>query len=206
MKNFKFVALFLVALLALSGCNSDEDSTQNTTTTQSNLAYKTGDEIALKSIIGSSATLIRTDDGFRLKDSDKILMFDIFGTYCAPCQKEAPHLMDFQLKNADKFMLIGLIHFEDVSDEYILENFSKKYNAYYFITNSKENSKIIDQILNDISYNRALSIPFKVVLKNGKYQTLSDNLGNGAIGNKFYLGEVSTNTISQDIDKILNAN
>ncbi|MBE6429480.1 MULTISPECIES: thioredoxin [Campylobacter] len=203
MKNIKFIALFLAIFIALSGCSNDESNT--TQTSQSNL-YKTGDEIELTSIIGSKATIIRTENGFKLKDSDKILMLDIFGTYCAPCQKEAPHLMDFQLKNADKFMIIGLIHFEDVSDEYVLENFSKKYNAYYFISNSKENSKIIDQALNDISYNRALSIPFKVVLKDGKYQNLSDNLGGTTTQNKFYLGEVSTNTISQDIDKILDAN
>lgn len=203
MKNIKFITIILVALLALSGCGNNESN--STQTSQSNL-YKTGDEIELTSIIGSKATIVRTENGFKLKDSDKILMLDIFGTYCAPCQKEAPHLMDFQLKNADKFMIIGLIHFEDVSDEYVLENFSKKYNAYYFISNSKENSKIIDQALNDISYNRALSIPFKVVLKDGKYQNLSDNLGSTTTQNKFYLGEVSTNTISQDIDKILDAN
>ncbi|WP_096027313.1 thioredoxin [Campylobacter lanienae] len=203
MKNIKFIALFLIALFALNGCN--QDKTTQTQIEQSNY-YKTGDEIELTSIIGTKATIIRTENGFKFKDSDKILMLDIFGTYCAPCQKEAPHLMDFQLKNADKFMIIGLIHFEDVSDEYVLENFSKKYNAYYFIANSKENSKIIDQILNDISYNRALSIPFKVVLKDGIYQSLSDNIDGTAVGNKFYLGEVSTNTISQDIDKILNAN
>lgn len=203
MKSIKFIALFLVAFLALSGCSNEQSNT--TQLTQSN-SYKTGDEIELTSIIGSKATIVRTENGFKLKDSDKILMIDIFGTYCAPCQKEAPHLMDFQLKNADKFMIIGLIHFEDVNDEYVLENFSKKYNAYYFIANSKENSKIIDQILNDINYNRALSIPFKVVLKNGKYQSLSDNLNDTVVGNKFYLGEVSTNIISQDIDKILNEN
>ena len=202
MKNIKFIALFLMALFALNGCN--QDKTTQTQIEQSNY-YKTGDEIELTSIIGTKATIIRTENGFKLKDSDKILMLDIFGTYCAPCQKEAPHLMDFQLKNADKFMIIGLIHFEDVSDEYVLENFSKKYNAYYFIANSKENSKIIDQILNDINYNRALSIPFKVVLKDGIYQSLSDNINGTTVGNKFYLGEVSTSTISQDIDKILHA-
>ena len=203
MKNIKFIALFLMALFAPNECN--QDKTTQTPIEQSNY-YKTGDEIELTSIIGTKATIIRTETGSTLKDSDKILMLDIFGTYCAPCQKEAPHLMDFQLKNADKFMIIGLIHFEDVSDEYVLENFSKKYNAYYFIANSKENSKIIDQILNDISYNRALSIPFKVVLKDGIYQSLSDNINGTTVGNKFYLGEVSTSTISQDIDKILNAN
>ena len=95
MKSIKFIALFLVAFLALSGCSNEQSNT--TQLTQSN-SYKTGDEIELTSIIGSKATIIRTENGFKLKDSDKILMIDIFGTYCAPCQKEAPHLMDFNLK------------------------------------------------------------------------------------------------------------
>ena len=92
MKNIKFIALFLAIFIALSGCSNDESNA--TQASQSNL-YKTGDEIELTSIIGSKATIIRTENGFKLKDSDKILMLDIFGTYCAPCQKEAPHLMDF---------------------------------------------------------------------------------------------------------------
>lgn len=167
--------------------------------------YKVGDSIELVSIAGAKITLKRTQNGFKLDSSDKIIMFDIFGTYCTPCQKEAPYLMDYQNKNNDDFLMIGLIYFENISNKDIIDNFVKKYNAYYFISNSKENNRLVEQILNDIKYNRALEIPFKVVLKDGIYQDLSDNLGerNGQRA-KFYLGELKTNLLSEDIKRIKN--
>lgn len=191
---FSFLVIFLV------GCNNDTQ-----TTTQTFKPYKTGDEITLNSVVDTNITIVRTEDGFKLKNSNKIIMFDIFGTFCPPCQQEAPHLMDYQLKHADDFMIIGLIYFEKITDAGIVDNFSKKYNAYYFITNSKENSRLVDQILNDINYKQALQIPFKVVLKNGIYQKLSDTVGTGHL-NDFYLGGVETDQISQDIDRIKSEN
>ncbi|ALV24343.1 putative periplasmic thioredoxin [Campylobacter iguaniorum] len=196
----KIILALSFCMLVLVGCGSSEKEA-----TTSFKPYNTGDEIELTSVVGTKATLIREQNGFKLKGSDKIVMFDIFGTYCPPCQKEAPHLMDYQLKNSDDFMIIGLIHFEKVSDKDIIENFSKKYNAYYFITNSDSNPRLIEQILSDIDYKRALQLPFKVVLKNGVYQVLTDTLGMSQT-NKFYLGEITTNVISKDISRIRSAN
>ncbi|ANE35769.1 putative periplasmic thioredoxin [Campylobacter iguaniorum] len=196
----KIILALSFCMLVLVGCGSSEEEA-----TTSFKPYNTGDEIELTSVVGTKATLIREQNGFKLKGSDKIVMFDIFGTYCPPCQKEAPHLMDYQLKNSDDFMIIGLIHFEKVSDKDIIENFSKKYNAYYFITNSDSNPRLIEQILSDIDYKRALQLPFKVVLKNGVYQVLTDTLGMSQT-NKFYLGEITTNVISKDISRIRSAN
>lgn len=184
------MAIFMI------GC--DEETTS---VTQSSFSpYKQGEKVTLKSVAGGEVTLIRDEKGFKIDGSSKILMFDIFGTYCDPCRAEAPHLMDFQLKNSENFMMIGLIHFEDISDEQVLNTFTKKYNAYYFISNSKENDRLISQILDDISYKHALSIPFKVVLKDGKYQNLT-NLAGGSDVN-YYLGAVSTDTIQKDFNKI----
>ena len=111
--------------------------------------------------------------------------------------------MNYQLKNADKFMVIGLVSFDKATDEEVVENFAKKFNAYYFISNSKENARITGQILADIDYKRALEIPFKVVLKDGVYQMLSDNLGErGGEMAKYYLGAVTTETIAKDVARI----
>ncbi|MCD8476818.1 MAG: TlpA family protein disulfide reductase, partial [Sulfurospirillum sp.] len=60
--------------------------------------------------------------------------------------------MDFQLQNSDDVMLIGLNFLEEVSDEYVIENFAAKYNAYYFISNSPKNKKVVETILQDIAY------------------------------------------------------
>lgn len=198
LKSLIFLGIFTFFL----ACENSEQSTLHSSPPR---VFKENEIIELKSISQANIKLIRTPRGFKLANSDKIIMFDIFGTYCAPCKKEAPHLMDYQLKNQDKFMIIGLIHFEKISDEAIIENFSKKYNAYYFISNSSQNADIIAQILRDIEYKNALEIPFKVVLKDGVYQMLSDNLGErGGKKALYYLGEVSTDIIAKDIENFKN--
>ncbi len=198
LKSLIFLGIFTFFL----ACENSEQSTLHSSPQR---VFKENEIIELKSISQANIKLIRTPRGFKLANSDKIIMFDIFGTYCAPCKKEAPHLMDYQLKNQDKFMIIGLIHFEKISDEAIIENFAKKYNAYYFISNSSQNADIIAQILRDIEYKNALEIPFKVVLKDGVYQMLSDNLGErGGKKALYYLGEVSTDIIAKDIENFKN--
>jgi len=145
---------------------------------------------------------LRKNGGFVIEDDEeKIIMFDIFGTFCAPCQEEAPSLMDFQLQNSDDVMLIGLNFFEEVSDEYVVENFAAKYNAYYFISNAPTNKKLVQTILSDIKYKETLQVPFKVILKDGAYQKITDIYNNNP-ENKFYLGKVGLDIIQKDIDKL----
>lgn len=201
----KFIKFILVVFLAafLGACGDEQKSVVESAKFT---PFKTGEKITLKSVVGNEITLVRTEKGFKLDGSDKILMLDIFGTYCEPCKAEAPHLMDFSLKNADEFMLVGLIYFESITDKEIIENFVKKYNAYYFIANSKENERIVKQILSDINYQRALSIPFKVVFKDGIYQNLTDINDGDPKGRNYYLGQVSTAVITKDFGKIKNGN
>lgn len=200
MKILKVIlAVFLINFFI--GCGND-DRQKSVVETAKFEPFKTGEKINLKSVTGNEITLVRTEKGFKLDGGNKILMLDIFGTYCEPCKAEAPHLMDFSLKNSENFMLVGLIHFEKITDKEIIENFVKKYNAYYFIANSSQNERIVKQILSDIDYKRALSIPFKVVFKDGVYQTLTDINEHSPSGVKYYLGQVSTSVITQDFEKI----
>lgn len=102
--------------------------------------------------------------------------------------------------------MVGLIYFEDITDAQVIENFTKKFNAYYFIANSKQNERIVGQILSDIDYRHALSIPFKVVLKDGKYQRLTDINEGDERGKPYYLGMVDTDVIKSDIARIKDGN
>ena len=199
MKKLLLVLLCAFALVFL-GCDKNESESYSL---GEYAPFKDGEEISLKSVSGASVSLVRTDKGFVLKNSDKIVMLDIFGTFCAPCKAEAPHLMDYQL-NHDDFMLIGLITFEQISDKDVIEKFIKPFNAYYFIANEGEkNERLISQVLADIGYDSALSLPFKVVLKGGKYELLSDNLGErGGKEALYYLGAVSSELVAKDLEKI----
>lgn len=192
-----YIKLLLAALMVtfFLGCSQEEKALQKET-------YKQGDTIKLTSIMGSEITLLRKESGFVIKgDEDKIVFVDIFGTFCKPCQEEAPELMNFQLKNSDDLVVIGLSYLEEVTDEYVMENFVSKYNAYYFIVNSDKNKKIVDTITEDIDYNKAVSVPFKVVLKDGKYQNVTDVYEDNP-DNKFYIGKVAMDVIQEDIDRI----
>ena len=195
MKRTLFLLPFLLSFFLL-GCFQESKPV----VTLVKETYKEGEKIELKSVAGAKLALLRTAKGFVIEGSeDKIILIDIFGTFCAPCQEEAPSLMDFQLQNSNDVFLLGLNHLEEVSDEYVVENFAAKYNAYYFISNAPQNKKIIETIVQDIAYKSSLQVPFKVVLKEGVFQTVSDVYSNNP-ENKFYIGKVPLEVIQKDID------
>lgn len=201
----KILAFLTFAFLALNftGCGDDE---QPVTQTQNFKEFAPGEEISLKSVVGKELTLVRKGGGFAIKGAeDKTIMFDIFGTFCQPCKDEAPSLMEYQLKNAENFTLIALTHFENVTDKYVVDEFMKKFHGFYFISNDQaKNDRIIEQITRDIDYKHEIALPFKVVLKDGVYQTLTD-VDSKNFGVKYYLGGVKTAHLKADLEKIVGA-
>ena len=194
----KILTLFLISLaFFLNACSKEEES-QNDFMFEE---YHKGDKIVLNSVNGGSKTLIRTDKGFVVEGEEgKVLMFDFFGTFCTPCKEEALDLSKLWKNNSSKFIIIGLTHFEDVSDETV-KKFADDYGAYYFLSNSSSNDRIIAQILKDIDYQNMEQLPFKVVLKNGIYQKISDYWNNNTPTN-FYLGKIPTELMQEDLNKI----
>ena len=201
-KTIRAIFAALVCAIFLAGCGEDETAKAPAKIE----GYKTGEEIALKSVFGKDLTLKRVEGGFVIKgEEDKILMFDIFGTFCPPCQKEAPDLTKFQIDNLNDFTIVALTHFENVTSEYVVENFAQKYNAFYFISNdAKINDRLAAQILEDIKYERLESVPIKMVLKGGVYQELTD-VDSGKPGVKYYLGGIRLDAMTKDYERIKNA-
>ncbi|EMJ8698525.1 redoxin domain-containing protein [Campylobacter upsaliensis] len=187
---------FLIAFLFMACANED---------VKNELDFKEfalGEKVLLRSVNGGEKTFLRKEKGFVIEgEEDKILMFDFFGTFCQPCKEEALELSKLWQNNSKHFVIIGLSHFEEVSDEEVLK-FAKDYNAFYFLSNSKEKDRLIAQILKDISYQNMELLPFKVVLKDGVYQNVSDFWNKGKKV-QFYLGKVPSELIQEDINTIL---
>ncbi|EAJ6107286.1 TlpA family protein disulfide reductase [Campylobacter jejuni] len=194
----KILALILISLAFFLNACSKEEEIQNDFMFEE---YHKGDKIVLNSVNGGSKTLIRTDKGFVVEGEEgKVLMFDFFGTFCTSCKEEALDLSKLWKNNSSKFIIIGLTHFEDVSDETV-KKFADDYGAYYFLSNGSSNDRIIAQILKDIDYQNMEQLPFKVVLKNGIYQKISDYWNNNTPTN-FYLGKIPTELMQEDLNKI----
>lgn len=198
----KYLFAMLCTCLFFTACSKEEPVEDDYAIEE----FKKGEEIVLKSVSGGELTLVRTQKGFILKnDPKKVLMFDFFGTFCNPCKQEAALLNQYYLKNKAKLELIGLTHFENVKDEEV-RKFAFNYSAYYFLSNMKINDRIIAQVLKDISYKSMEQLPFKVVLKDGKYQRLSDYWDkNNKKGVEYYLGKIPTSFMQADLNRILGA-
>ena len=194
------VLVSVILVLLFAGCGTKEG-------TATRPIYKNGDKVELTNVYGNQKlTLLRKDGGFVLEsDPKKMVILDIFGTFCGPCQSEAPKITNFVNKNRDNFVFIGLNYLEDVTNDYVVKNFTEKFAAYYFIANKSNghnNDKLVDTIAHDIGYPSAIQVPFKVVLKDGKYQKLTDTEGDDP-NIQYYIGAVDLNIIQSDIDKIL---
>lgn len=181
MKKLLILLSFFMAIF--TGCNEDKEKSE----------LKNGDILVLKSWDNQELKLERTEKGFKIQDSDKILLIDIFGTFCAPCRAEAPLLFDIQSKNIDDLVILGLSWAEEADNEK-LKNFAKTHNAYYFITNDKRADLIVETIANDINYNTQVQLPFKVIFKDGKYEKFGENY--------FILGKADEGLLVNSINKL----
>ncbi|MDR0761951.1 MAG: TlpA family protein disulfide reductase [Campylobacteraceae bacterium] len=193
----KYLIVIFCALL-MFGCTDKEDIIPKSS------ALKVGESIELTSVHSAKIKIKRVEGGLIQEGKENaVLIIDIFGTFCEPCKKEAPALMNLQLKHISNMTLIGLSYFEDVDEKYIIENFAKPYNAYYFIAkNSPANKALADTVTEDIKYKSLISLPFKVVLKDGKYRNVTD-IWENKTDNKYYIGAVDTAVIEKDLERIL---
>lgn len=167
-------SLFLLICLIFFGCKQNELSTK---------------EISFRSVFGQNLTLQTTKGSLKIKDSNKILIIDIFGTFCAPCKVEAKALTKFQIDHKDKIQILALNYGEKLSDEEIINSFVKPFNAYYFISNSDQTKNLVKQILKDINFKEKFGLPLKVIFKDGVLQS-------------YFLGQITTKELQEQIDRI----
>jgi thiol-disulfide isomerase/thioredoxin len=101
-------------------------------------------DLALKTISGDTIKLHFKDDGIVFdKYRNKIIILDVFTTWCPPCLESIAHLNQLQKQYKKDLQIIGILMEEDKRNSEVLA-FKRKYNIKYFITNSKENFKLVD--------------------------------------------------------------
>lgn len=137
MKNIvKHLALFIIlsALFsALTGCGSSPTPTSNTGT-----ANTGGGETKKSDYPAMPATIMQAEnkglDGAKIKLEDykgKVVVVNLWATWCGPCRKEMPHLVELQNQYKDKgFEMVGL-SIEEADTEQMVKDFAKEMNLNY---------------------------------------------------------------------------
>ncbi|MDD5716751.1 MAG: TlpA disulfide reductase family protein [Sulfuricurvum sp.] len=129
-------------------------------------------EFTLSDTQGKSYTVEKQGTNFTLDaGKDKVVLFDIFATWCPPCQAEVQHLGNLQKKYGENLIIMGITIEEDKSNSE-LEAFREKYKGgNYLISNKADNQSLARAIASTIGVGQQFPIPLMVLYKNGEYVT-----------------------------------
>lgn len=184
MSKTLLISTLITFSLLFTAC-SDDSSVQE----DANSMLSTN-EFILTSLDKTQYTVKKSSTGFTVDGAkDKVIILDIFATWCPPCQAEASHLTALQKKYKDSLLILGITIENDIKNEK-LEDFRTAYNANYILVNSNENSRLVDAVATKLNIGRNFGIPLMAMYKNG-------------VLINYYQGAVEEEFIESDIKKAL---
>ncbi|WP_457744771.1 TlpA family protein disulfide reductase [Sulfurimonas sp.] len=187
MSKISILTTLLAATLIFQACSKDKNNED--TIKQANSMLSTN-EFVLTSLDNKQYIIQKDGDGFKVKGADgKVLLLDIFATWCPPCQAEASPLASLQKKYPNDLQVIGITVENNIPNSK-LEDFRHEHGANYTLVNSSENSRIIDEIAKKLKLGRDFGIPLMAMYKDGKLVN-------------YYQGATEEEFIESDIKKAL---
>jgi len=184
MSKISLLSTILAFSLLFTACSEE------TTTHEDANSMLSTNEFILTSLNKTQYTVTKSPNGFVVKGAeDKVIILDIFATWCPPCQAEASHLTSLQKKYKDSLLVLGITVENGVKNKK-LEDFRTAYNANYVLVNSNENSRLIDAVASKLNIGRNFGIPLMAMYKDGKLVN-------------HYQGAVEEEFIESDIKKAL---
>jgi len=96
-------------------------------------------DLNLTTLTNKNIKLTFTDDGIKFNTyQNKIVILDIFTTWCPPCLRSIPHMTTLQKKYKKNLQIIGVLMEDKITRSEALE-FKKKHHINYPITLGKNN-------------------------------------------------------------------
>ncbi|MEN8302445.1 MAG: TlpA disulfide reductase family protein [Campylobacterota bacterium] len=172
----------LTITLFFQACSSDSDQNAND--------MVSSNEYILTAINNTQYIAKKGPDGFSVENTQgKVIIFDIFATWCPPCKAAASHLSSLQAKYKDKLVIIGVTIEDDILNEK-LQEFREMYDAQYTLVNSKDNRRLVDDIADSLKVGERFPIPLMAMYLDGKFIT-------------HYVGAIEEEFIESDIKRAL---
>lgn len=180
--SLKNLFVSLSAVFLLSACSDSSQDNLNSLVSQSTFALKDLKDVQYK--------VIKEGNNFSVEGlEDKVIIFDIFATWCPPCRAAAPNLSLLQKKFEKEVKVIGVLIEEDKTNAYV-QRFVDTYGAHYSISNAKDNQELSRAIARTTDVGQGFPIPLMVMFYKGKYIN-------------HYIGVVPEEMIESDIHKAM---
>ena len=155
------LSITLAIMLLSQGCSSDNND-------KDSKIEQLKSEYVLSTLNENNYTITKESDSFKLNNANgKIVIYDIFATWCPPCQNAASHLTSLQEKYKNDLIIIGISIEDKISDEKLFK-FREENDAYYVLSNSEHNSRLADDIVESLGLGDRYPIPLMAMYKDGK--------------------------------------
>ena len=190
MSKFSILTSLLAVTLLFQACSKEEKSQKTIAAKQEANTPLPSNQFVLQALDKKEYVIEKKADGFALKGAKgKVLILDVFATWCPPCQGEASALASLQKKYKKNLQVIGVTVEQNIPNSK-LENFRKEFGADYTLVNSNENQHLIDAIATKLKIGKNFGIPLMALYKDGKLVN-------------FYQGSTEEEFIESDIKKAL---
>ena len=114
MLKTSILSTLLTFTLFFQACSSDADQNAN--------AMVSTNEYVLTAINNTQYIVKKEPNGFSVENTKgKVIILDIFATWCPPCKAAASHLSSLQAKYKDNLVIIGIKIEDDISNEKLYE-------------------------------------------------------------------------------------
>ncbi len=161
--------LFMLVLLT-QGCSNDaktETTTQEVQEVKEANSMISTNEYILTDLNSTQQIVIKEANGFSLEGGEgKVVIFDIFATWCPPCRAAASHLTSLQEKYKDDLVVVGITIENDISNAKLKE-FLEANNGNYMLVNSPDNRRLVDDIATHLKVGERFPIPLMALYKDG---------------------------------------
>jgi len=127
----------------------------------------------LKSFDGKGVDIAVNGGRYRFINlKNRIIIVNIFATWCPPCIGEIPHLNALQRKYKDKIDVLGILLYDNELGNGNLKRFIKDNRVEFFISNSnRENSRFTKFLAPKLRLKPNFSIPLTIMFVDGRYFT-----------------------------------
>ena len=205
MRNvFKVILPSLLIVLFIGGCGDENSTNKNSENKTLEIGSNNKDisnlvsekRFFLNSVENGDIVVVKKGNDFFLENQQtKLVIFDLFSTWCPACKMVAPHLSNLQKQYSKDLLVVGVVVEENKADEDVIA-FKKRYKANYMVVNSTnqkrgyQNFKLSNELATLVRQPRSFPIPLLIMFKDGKYFT-------------HYIGAVPEEMIESDIKEAL---
>ena len=174
----KIFTLLLTTVLLFTACEEKQTPEEAAQSTHTYNLKDTKGNVYVINKVGPDITIVGHED--------KVVVFDIFATWCPGCKVVAPHLSNLQAKYKDKLLVIGVSIQANQTNE-ALDAFAKEHAANYPLSNAEDNYLLAQRLAYDMRQPRSFPIPLIIMYDTkGKYF-------------RHYIGPVAEEIMDRDV-------